>query len=287
MLTIFTPTYNRKCSLMTAYTALLSQTCQNFMWLIVDDGSSDGTSELVQAWVKDGKIKIEYHYQENSGKMKAHNKGVFLCQTELFTCVDSDDYLTADGVESIYKVWDSLPDKTQFAGIVAHKGKDANTLLHNTNFPSLEKSTLINLYQSGFAGETTLIYRTDLLKQFPFPEFPNENFIPEDVVYNQIDDIAPLYIYPKILTICEYHTDGLSNHIKTIRNHNPHGYFLYYQVKLQRSSPSFLRYKYTAYAILFAKRLKLPLFTSIPASSLEIILALPAAYLLKLLKKSD
>lgn len=94
MLTIFTPTFNRAELLKRVYDSLLRQREKNFSWLIVDDGSTDNTKEVVEEWLREGRINIQYEYQENGGKMRAHNQGVNLCNTELFLCLDSDDFLT-------------------------------------------------------------------------------------------------------------------------------------------------------------------------------------------------
>ena len=98
-LTVFTPTYNRRELLTRAYKSLTKQTIKDFEWLIVDDGSTDHTDDEVKKWIDDGIIHIRYHYRENGGKMRAHNTGVGLADTELFLCLDSDDYLVENAVE--------------------------------------------------------------------------------------------------------------------------------------------------------------------------------------------
>ena len=102
-LTIFTPTYNRAYTLKKLYASLIEQINQNFEWLIVDDGSTDNTEEVVKQWVDEKKITIRYFKQRNGGKQRAHNKGVEICNTELFICVDSDDYIVKDSVDKILK----------------------------------------------------------------------------------------------------------------------------------------------------------------------------------------
>ena len=90
-LTIFTPTYNRDQLLPKLYASLCQQTNKNFVWSIVDDGSTDGTKSLIREYINENKIDIVYFYQKNSGKYVAHNTGVLRCTTELILCVDSDD----------------------------------------------------------------------------------------------------------------------------------------------------------------------------------------------------
>lgn len=283
MLTIFTPTYNRAYILPKAYKALCNQTNKNFVWLIVDDGSTDNTEQLIQSWIQEKIITVQYHRQKNGGKMRAHNLGIDLCQTELFVCVDSDDYLVDDAVESILGTWNTLQHKEQLAGIIAYKGKSSSDILFGKPFPDLNPATLQQLYQNGFSGETTLIYKTYVLSQYHFPVFDGEKFIPEAVVYDQIDQHYPLYVLPKILTICEYHDDGLSHSVDLLRKNNPKGWLLYYQQRIKNSPCSILRYKYIAHAICFCWKLCLSPIKNLPAHKAEIIAALPAAFLLKIM----
>ena len=74
--TVFTPTFNRAYTLPRVYESLKSQTFKNFEWLIVDDGSSDGTADLVKMWQNEGALTIRYFYQINRGKHIAINRGV-------------------------------------------------------------------------------------------------------------------------------------------------------------------------------------------------------------------
>src|SRR5690554_282230 len=125
-LTIFTPTYNRGDLIVRVYRSLCQQTCKNFEWLIVDDGSTDHTRTIVAQWIKDKKINIRYIYQQNGGKMRAHNTGVKNSNTELFLCVDSDDYLVENAVEEISDLWCRVKNE-KISGIVALKGYDELT----------------------------------------------------------------------------------------------------------------------------------------------------------------
>ncbi|MCI9147028.1 MAG: glycosyltransferase family 2 protein [Hungatella sp.] len=285
MLTVFTPTYNRAYTLSRAYEALCRQTCQNFLWLIVDDGSTDDTESLVKTWIQEGKISIQYHKQLNHGKMYAHNRGVELCHTELFVCIDSDDYLVQDAVENILNEWKSLENKEHIAGIVAYKGKDSSHTLSDGVFPTTEPSTLQELYENGFTGDAALVHRTDILSLYPFPEFEGETFIPEAVSYDRIDRHCPLHVFPKILVICEYLNDGLTQAIDALRKNNPKGWLLYYQQRIKYSRFSVLRYKYIAHAICFCWELKQNPLQHIPAPKAEICGAFPGACLLRIIGK--
>ena len=103
-LTVFTPAYNRAHTLPRTYESLCNQKCKDFCWLIIDDGSTDDTEQLVKGWMeKDNGFEIQYIYKENGGMHTAHNMAYENITTELNVCVDSDDCMAEDGVAKILK----------------------------------------------------------------------------------------------------------------------------------------------------------------------------------------
>ena len=140
IVTIFTPTYNRAYILENLYESLIRQTSQKFEWLIVDDGSTDETANLVATWQKENKISIRYLKQKNGGKQRAHNKGVEECKTELFVCVDSDDYIADGSIESILKTWKNIKGDDKLAGMIALRGVDEKTPI-GTAMPEVQQIT--------------------------------------------------------------------------------------------------------------------------------------------------
>lgn len=219
-LTIFTPTYNRVNYLDKLYKSLLNQTNSNFVWLIVDDGSTDGSDIVINKFINEGKIEIVYYKQSNQGKHIAHNKGVEICETELFFCVDSDDYLTKDAVNIILELWNNKDNDNIYTGIVALKGYSDNKVMANRMPKGVKSSTLSDLYNIyGKKGETALIFKTEYLKSNLFPSFNNEKFLSEEVIYNEIDTIGELIILDKIIYIMEYLESGITkNYINAWRN---------------------------------------------------------------------
>ena len=222
---IFTPAYNRAYIIGELYKSLCSQTCQDFVWIVVDDGSTDNTREVIEGFAAEGKIPITYVYQENGGKARAHNRGVDLCQNELFFCVDSDDTLTPDAVSSVLDFWAQRKTDPTCAGIVALRGHDSRKPL-GTWFPEeLETTTLWDLYyKQGHKGDVALVYRTEILRQFPFEVEPGEKFIAEPSVYHQIDQEYNLAVLHKVIWICEYLPDGYTQNVRKITRENPRGY---------------------------------------------------------------
>lgn len=225
-ITVLTPTYNRAYLLDHLYKSIASQTSHNFVWLIVDDGSTDNTKEKVQGYIKEGLVPIKYVYQKNSGKYVAHNTGVKLCNTELIVCVDSDDVLYPQAIEKTIEFWIKIKDDADIAGIVSPR--DMNGQSFFTDPP--ERSSLMDLYNTGkLVGETMLVYRTSILRKYLFPEVAGENFMSECVIYNQIDQKYLLAIQDEFLYKSEYQDDGLTRNIEKIRWRNPRTTLIMYR----------------------------------------------------------
>ncbi len=220
LITVFTPTYNRALLLPSLYDSLTRQTNKEFIWLIVDDGSTDNTSCLINNWEMQGIIYIRYIFQDNAGKMKAYNKGVRECQTELFMCLDSDDYLSDDCIEKINTHWMKYRANLHISGMVAYRKMIGRTPYF---FPNTELSTLHNLYKY-YIGETALVFRTKILFEHPFPEFDGEKFIGESIVLDKLDQKYLLAVIPEYWMICEYRNDGYTINMKNILINNPKGW---------------------------------------------------------------
>lgn len=232
-LTVFTPTYNRAYILPQLHESLKKQTCKNFVWMIVDDGSIDNTQQLVLDWIDEQILDIVYIRQENGGKMKAVNTGVENTNTELFMCVDSDDWLVPTAVEIFLKHWDELltEKKTRIAGLVAYRGKNEYEVMINEFPQGITESTFSHLYKAGFRGETTTAFKTEIKKQYPFPIIDGEKFITEAFIGDQLDQLYTFYLIPSITTVCEYRGDGLTHNTLEIAFENPCGYTAYFMQK--------------------------------------------------------
>ena len=224
-MTIFTPTYNRGYIIGKLYESLLVQTCKDFCWMVVDDGSTDDTRSVIEGFIAEGKLDITYLYQENGGKQRAHNTGVEACETELFFCVDSDDTLVPTAVEDVLDLWGRRGGDPNIAGIIAMRGR-SETEPMGTWFPEgLETTTMWDLYYKlHHKGDTALIYRTDILREYPYDVAPGEKFIAETYVYHRIDQRYQLAVLPKIIWICEYLPDGYTAHVREVTRNNPIGY---------------------------------------------------------------
>jgi len=223
-LTVFTPAYNRAYTLPLGYEALCRQTCNDFEWLIIDDGSTDNTRELVQQWIEEGKVKIRYIYQENQGMHGAHNTAYRNIDTELNTCVDSDDYMPDDAVEKIISFWRKYGSE-EVAGLMG-LDSDFQGRVIGTRFPEgLLRSTLSAFYARGGKGDKKLVYRTDVIKSYPeYPIFEGEKYVSLGYKYELIDQDFELLTFNEVITCVEYREDGSSLNMFRQYVRNPKGF---------------------------------------------------------------
>lgn len=238
-LTVFTPTYNRAYTLHLCYESLKRQTCRDFEWLIVDDGSTDGTRQLVERWIGEAPFAIRYVYQDNQGMHGAHNTAYEHIDTELNVCIDSDDYMTDDAVKRIVGFWRSNggPD---YAGIVALDAYPDGEVIGTRLPDKLACSPLTELFVlHGVRGDKKVIYRTDVIKQTPpYPLFEGEKYCPLSYKYILVDQRHPLLIMNEVVCIVEYRQDGSSlNMIQQYRK-NPQGFSFFRKTAMQYS-PTF------------------------------------------------
>lgn len=224
MLTIFTPTFNRAYTLHKCYESLIRQTSKNFLWLIIDDGSTDNTRELVEKWINENKVTIKYHYQQNQGMHGAHNTAYELIDTELNTCIDSDDYMTDAAVEKIIEFW-KKNKKKDLAGFVALDSYEDGKII-GTKFPEgLKETTYFDIYHKhNVKGDKKFIYRSELTKRYPYPIFKGEKYVSLAYKYAKLDSEYKLALMNEVVCIVQYMEDGSSlNMIRQYRK-NPRGF---------------------------------------------------------------
>ena len=238
--TVFTPAYNRGYIIGKLYDSLKRQTFKNFEWLVVDDGSTDNTEKLFTKWINEEKrFKITYVKQENGGKHRAINKGLTIAGGKMFFIVDSDDYLTDDALEKVYKAEKTIKNSIDFAGISFNKEYENKAVIGG----SLSKDYIdaLNSDRSYYHidGDRSEVYYTDVLKKYPFPEIEGEKFISESVVYNRISkDCLKLRWFNDEIYVCDYLEDGLTNQGLTLFKKNPRGYLIFIRNMINISHPT-------------------------------------------------
>lgn len=224
-LTVFTPTYNRGYIIKNCYDSLCRQTSKDFVWLVVDDGSTDNTAELIKEWQKkDNGFEIKYVYKENGGMHTAHNTAYKNIDTELNVCVDSDDYMTDDAVEKIIDCWKQCKSD-DLAGIIALDIAQNGNVIGKELPLDVKETTLIGYYENGGAGDKKLIYRTDVINSVPpYPTFEGEKYVGLAYKYHLVDKKYKLHILNEPVCVVEYREDGSSLNMYKQYLNNPKGF---------------------------------------------------------------
>ncbi|NOV00203.1 glycosyltransferase family 2 protein [Paenibacillus planticolens] len=242
-LTVFTPTYNRAYCLPVCYSSLKRQTSKDFVWLIIDDGSTDHTEQLVAGWMAENEIQIRYYRQDNQGMHGAHNTAYRLIDTELNVCIDSDDYMPDHAVEQINTFWE-LYGNEQVSGII---GLDSYTdgRIIGTKLPEgIKRSTLFQLYSKHrVTGDKKLVYRTELSRNYPYPIFENEKYVGLAYKYYKLDEQYEMLLMNEVLCCVEYLPDGSSMNMLHQYRKNPKG-FAFYRKELMKLPSASLFFKF-------------------------------------------
>lgn len=247
MITVFTPTYNRAYMIDKLYDSLCLQTCKDFEWIVVDDGSVDNTEELIQNFIQENKIHIVYYKQKNQGKHIAINKGVEMAQGELFFIVDSDDILPRDSLEIIIQKYQSIKDDETIAGLAGRRGYISGGYIGtNKSYDDVIMTSLDFRFKKKIAGDMAEVYKTKVIRQYPFPQFEGERFCPEALVWKRIDQQYKMLWFSNIIYKGEYIPDGLTANSFKVRKNSPKASCLYYAEEAQYDTPVYQKIKSVA-----------------------------------------
>lgn len=281
MVTIFTPTYNRKNELNNLYKSLLKQTENDFEWLVVDDGSKDDTKEFIEKLIKENKINIRYVYKENGGKQSAYNLGLKETLGDIFVCIDSDDILDKKAVEIIKNDFKRMPKDTAgyayLQGYISDKKK-----IIGTDFKDIKKAYYYDVYgKYNITGDKLIVLRTNIAKEYPFPLIEGEKFVPEALVYNRISSIYQLNLSNEVLAYKDYLPGGYSDNYFNLVKRNPKGNALYFREKYDIEPSLYNTYGYVLFSIYSKKTLK-EMLKNHPAKFKIILVYLPTLLLSKM-----
>lgn len=247
IITVFTPSFNRAYMLHKLYGSLCEQSYKDFEWVIVDDGSKDNTEALVAKFIAQHKINITYHKQQNQGKHIAINKGVEMAQGELFFIVDSDDILPRDSLEIIIQKYQSIKDDETIAGLAGRKGYISGGYIGtNKIYEDIIMTSIDFRFKKKIAGDMAEVYKTKVIRQYPFPQFEGERFCPEALVWKRIDQQYKMLWFSNIVYKGEYIPDGLTANIFKVRKNSPKASCLYYAEEAQYDTPAYQKIKSVA-----------------------------------------
>lgn len=265
MITVFTPAYNRAHLLPRLYESLCRQTYKDFEWVVVDDGSVDETASLFTSNDNDNEngncsfesnlvnvletfgtsvpmgranvsvpVKTRYFYQENGGKHRAVNRGVKEAKGELFFIADSDDMLPPDALETVAKVYEDIKYNPTFAGVCGLDGTFEGKVI-GSGLPAdvIDDNSIVVRAKMKVTGDMKEVFRTSVLKEFPFPEIDGERFCPEVLLWNRIATKYKLRYFNQVIYLAEYQNDGLTAGIAKARMNSPVASMTTYQEMTQ------------------------------------------------------
>lgn len=289
-LTVFTPLYNRINTLKRTYESLKRQTSKDFVWLIIDDGSTDNPYEIIKEWIKTNNgFEIKYVYKENGGMHTAHNTAYENIDTELNVCVDSDDYMPDNAVELIVNCWNENKNKG-YAGIIALDFADSTKKVIGKELSTdKESTTLMGYYNNGGFGDKKLIYRTDIIKATPpYPVFDNEKYVALAYKYHLIDEKYELKILNECVCIVDYQMDGSSTNMYRQYVRNPKGFAFWRKEQMKHSINIKQKFKACIHYVSSSLIAKNKHFVKESPEKFLTLLSIPIGYILKVIvmKKS-
>lgn len=252
MISIITATYNRRNTIGRLYKSLLEQTNKNFQWIVVDDGSTDNTKELIEEYIKENKINIIYRYKENGGKHTAVNVGLKFAEGNMITFVDSDDYMTPQAVEFYESNYEKIKDKDDFMGISGIKVYENGQVIGHSQEKSIEATYFDFRYKMNIDGDRAEAFKREELINYSFPEFQGEKFVTEALLYNRVCSSNKKIIWgTEAVVVCEYCEDGLTAQGLNLFLKSWNGYSLYVkefamhkEIPLKKRARLFLAYFY-------------------------------------------
>ena len=223
------------------YESLSRQTYKDFEWVIVDDGSTDGTKQLFQLNdnLNDNEVsplspifnfqfsifnsfKVRYFYQENGGKHRAINRGVKEARGELFLILDSDDTLPERSLEWIAHYYQQIKDDASFGGVCGYMAHHDGTVIgHGCDLPLIDANSIEMRYQYHIQGDMLEVFRTSVMRETPFPDITGEKFVPEALVWNRIACKYRLRVFHEVVYYRDYLDGGLTDKIVKIRMTSP------------------------------------------------------------------
>lgn len=246
MVTVFTPTYNRAAYLLKVFESLLQQTFKDFEWVIVDDGSIDDTSVIIDnlQLTNDKFFPIRYFYQENGGKHRAINRGVKEAKGELFLILDSDDMLPSNSLERIDFYYQQIKDDNSFGGVCGYMAHHDGTVIgKGCDIDVLDTNSIDLRYKYHVEGDMLEVFRTSVLKEIPFPEISKEKFVPEALVWNRIARKYKLRVFHEVVYFRDYLEGGLTDKIVKIRMNSPIASMMTYAEMTEFNIPFFAKLK--------------------------------------------
>ena len=237
-LSILTATYNRAKYLSKLYKSILDNIQTSNLkaeWIVINDGSTDDTEEVIEKFVLENRIEIKYIFQENSGKMAAINRGMEEVTGELVVDCDSDDYFTDNAFKAIKQNASILLENEKIYALCSLKQDFFGNISGKRFSNNYMKSTMFDLYfKKDIQGEKILVFNANIRKKFKHELEENEKFVTEARMYHKMDDNYKILCINEVIEIGDYQDDCYTQNIVETFRKNPNGYYKYFKEILKK-----------------------------------------------------
>ena len=271
-LTVITTTYNRAECLMECWESLRHQTCADFQWLIIDDGSTDDTYEKVKVIQEENpNIIIDYVYKTNGGKHTALNKSHDYIKGKYVVILDSDDRFTPDAVEMILTAWRKYEKQTEVGQVILLKGYTENDPICYVAHDNIPVDTITEPRIGKTGRDCCDTFRTELFIKYPFPEFEGERFLGEGAWFFFIELVSKGVYINKVIYLCNYREDGLTKAGREMRIKNPLGGRYNSKVYMDRHLPLKIRIKKSILYVCYSKFAKMGMVQNLRETKYKVL----------------
>lgn len=190
-ITVFTPTFNRAHTLNRVFNSLINQTFKDFEWLLINDGSTDNTDEVVEGFKSKADFPIVYIKQKNQHKFLTIFNAIETAKGEYFVTIDSDDSFEKNALEKMLAYWEDCPKNIVFLSVLC---KDTDGNIIGDSFPKDGFITSIfdMRYKYKIKGDKWGMTKTEILRKILVDKkkYQNKGFIPEGVYQFHYDRLG-------------------------------------------------------------------------------------------------
>lgn len=272
---IITTTFNRAYCINRVYESLLKQKNRDFMWMIIDDGSTDNTKDIIQKYIDENKIEIKYIYHENCGMTQSRNKAYDNIDTEINTMIDSDDWLADDAVDKIIKFW-NINKNDKVSGIIALNEKINGDKSGQKLPENISECTLTDLHEKyKCSGDKKIILRTDLSREHPYPKFEGEKNFPASYKFRLLDLKYKMLLMDEVVCIVDFNENGATFQRVEQYQKSPRGYAFYRNEMMRISNNNMFIFKQALHYISSSKFANNNDYIKEASKKIHVILVLP------------
>lgn len=260
-ITILTPTFNRSANLKKLFSSLMDQTSEDFSWLIIDDGSTDDTKKVVSEFeLRQPKFSIDYIYKVNGGKHRAMNAAHPYIKTDWVMVVDSDDILVENAIEIISGYSQKWINDADIGSLIFERSPERGVDPF-VKFPDAISVNNRHRYfmDNKLSGDVLDVFKTEVFKAYPLPEFEGENFLSEGSLYYLISKKYKSIFYDVVLLVGDYVGDGLTKNIFRKRFESAKGFSYDSGLYVEADTPLAFRFRksllFVAYGLISGEKL--------------------------------